>query len=73
MTGLRINITEKSTVNPFTFMSLNKRKVSIFPACGQGSVTIEIENIAGNASKNHHQKVKQTYSSDVSSDIFLNL
>ena len=36
-------------------------------------MSIEIENIAGNASKNHHQKVKQTYSSHISRDIFLNL
>ena len=36
-------------------------------------MTIEIENIAGNASKNHHRKVKQTYSSHISSDMFLNL
>ena len=36
------------------------------------SVTIEIENIAGNASKNHHhQKVKQTYNIHISRDIFL--
>ena len=37
------------------------------------SVAIEIENIAGNASKNHNQKVKQTNSTHISSDIFLNL
>ena len=76
MTVFRINITEKSTVNPFTFISLNKRKekYAFFqPADKAVSVTIEIENIAGNASKNHHQKVKQTYSSHISSDIFLNL